>query len=338
MSILVTHVATAPTRSSRIWDRTATIAIVTLVATAGLGISSAPARAATQPDASVIVRYDPSELAAVEAAIGHAGGQVSRRLAIMPALIARLSPAAANQLRLVPGVLNVTSDAPVRMSGAAWRPDKDNTSLPTIAKNIGVQEVWKGTGPSAKVTGTGIGVALIDSGVSPVAGLDGAGKVINGPDLSFESQAPNLRYLDTFGHGTHMAGIIAGQDPAKAGKTRLLSGIAPGRLGHQHQGRRRRRRHRRLPGHRRYRLGRHPPQRPRPQHPGAQPVLRHRLQPGPAVGPAVLRGGGGLAQGHRGRRRRRQRRAHRDPAVHAGGEPVRHRRRRRRHARHGPQR
>ena len=37
--------------------------------------------------------------------------------------------------------------------------------------------------------------------------------MVNGPDLSFESQAPNLRNLDTFGHGTHMAGIIAGRDP-----------------------------------------------------------------------------------------------------------------------------
>ncbi len=63
----------------------------------------------------------------------------------------------------------------------------------------------------AGYTGAGIDIALIDTGVVPVDGLRYPGKVINGPDLSFESQADNLRYLDTYGHGTHLAGIIAGR-------------------------------------------------------------------------------------------------------------------------------
>ncbi|AEV85617.1 peptidase S8 and S53 subtilisin kexin sedolisin [Actinoplanes sp. SE50] len=76
---------------------------------------------------------------------------------------------------------------------------------------------------TASLTGAGIGVALIDSGVAPVPGLSQPGKVINGPDLSFESQTPGLEHLDTYGHGTHMAGIIAGSDPANG-----FEGIAPG--------------------------------------------------------------------------------------------------------------
>jgi serine protease AprX len=67
---------------------------------------------------------------------------------------------------------------------------------------------------NAGVTGSGVDVALIDTGVSPVEGLATTGKIVYGPDLSLESQAPDLRNLDTNGHGTFMAGIIAGKDGA----------------------------------------------------------------------------------------------------------------------------
>ena len=45
---------------------------------------------------------------------------------------------------------------------------------------------------SSQVTdaGRGIDVAVIDSGVAPVPGLDGKDKVLHGPDLSFEGESP----------------------------------------------------------------------------------------------------------------------------------------------------
>ena len=47
-----------------------------------------------------------------------------------------------------------------------------------------------------------------------VPGLDAPGKVLDGPDLSFDSLDAGLVSRDAFGHGTHMAGIIAGSDVA----------------------------------------------------------------------------------------------------------------------------
>jgi len=98
-----------------------------------------------------------------------------------------------------------------------WEPQHDFGSMWYITKKTGAQDVWGKSEPankSRKLTGHGVGVALIDTGVTRVEGLTTTGKVINGPDLSFDSQNSRTRYLDAYGHGTHMAGIIAGKDRA----------------------------------------------------------------------------------------------------------------------------
>lgn len=60
-------------------------------------------------------------------------------------------------------------------------------------------------------TGAGIDVALVDTGVAPVPGLDDPDLVVNGPDLSLDFQAGLPAGVDAYGHGTHMASIIGGE-------------------------------------------------------------------------------------------------------------------------------
>ena len=80
-----------------------------------------------------------------------------------------------------------------------------------------------GIGAIPGVTGQGIGVAIVDSGISPHAAL--ANKVV--ANVSFVTGDPST--ADAFGHGTHVAGIIAGSGtPARNVTTLYNGGIAPG--------------------------------------------------------------------------------------------------------------
>ena len=131
------------------------------------------------------------------------------------------------------GTDTAVDDSALHLLGkGGWKPDKDLGSFYRVTQTIDAPDLWKRKGPDGdRVTGGGIGVALIDSGVVPVAGLDRPGKVITGPDLSFDSQDSELATLDGYGHGTHLAGIIAGRDervkPGKEEDKKRFVGVAP---------------------------------------------------------------------------------------------------------------
>ena len=205
-----------------------------LLASGLVGLAAGPASSA-EPAASdpatqrVIVRESATAGDAPERAVATLGGRVLSELSSMDSFVAALPEGGIAALRGVPGVEEVTPDGEVTLLGGnrddRWIADEGQPgSLSDLTAAVSYIQRF--------VDGKGVGVALVDSGVAPVEGLNAPGQVVNGVDLSFESQAPNLRYLDTFGHGTHMAGIINGQNPEvatnAAGETGMFTGVAPG--------------------------------------------------------------------------------------------------------------
>ena len=74
----------------------------------------------------------------------------------------------------------------------------------------------------ASYTGAGIGVAIIDSGIDPNRDL--AGAIAGFWDFTHGGSAPVTAY-DDYGHGTHVAGLIASSGRLSGGDFR---GVAPG--------------------------------------------------------------------------------------------------------------
>jgi serine protease AprX len=159
------------------------------------------------PRVAVIVRTLAGAEAAGEARVASLGGTVTAQLGIIDGFGATVSRTALEALRSEPSVIGISPDASLAPASDSYDPAGDVNSMASTTTYSGASAWWRNG-----FTGEGIDVALIDTGVSPVEGLDGVDKVVYGPDLSLESQAPNLTDLDSYGHGTFMAGLIAGHD------------------------------------------------------------------------------------------------------------------------------
>ena len=169
-----------------------------------------------------------SASAEVSHAVAAAGGRVVATEPALDMIVVDVPGTALGSLRAIPGVLAVAPDRAVHTMSQSVDPSTQPGALSNVTRIVGATSMWRNGW-----TGRGVDIALIDTGVDPVGALSGANKLVIGPDLSFESPDPVLRDLDGYGHGTYIAGIIAGREGSTqsgssyASDTTHLLGVAP---------------------------------------------------------------------------------------------------------------
>ena len=160
---------------------------------------------------SVLVREVAPLSDAAERAVVALGGTVTRELPIVGGFVADLPTQAVGALQRLTGVVrDVVRPGKVGFEGSYGQGSGVASAVyPSVVR---ADRAW-----ASGWTGSGVGIALIDTGVN--ASGDLAGKVVHSEDFSGEGDG-----VDRFGHGTFIAGLIAGTGAGSAGGVR---GVAP---------------------------------------------------------------------------------------------------------------
>jgi serine protease AprX len=192
-------------------DHLAAAAGIVLSALLAASLLQAPT-ASREPFLSVVVheRTPASELA--EDLIDAVGGRVTRPLPLIDGFAADVPANRLAGLEDADAIAGVYVDGRVQMATAGT--DAYDALDPNLAwrKSIRLPQVPAG------IDGRGVTVALIDTGVARVQDL--SDRVVARVDFT-----PGGAGDDAYGHGTHLAGVIAGTGAASSGKWR---GVAPG--------------------------------------------------------------------------------------------------------------
>jgi serine protease AprX len=173
----------------------------------------------------VIVQLDPRvSFAQAAGKVRSLGGTPGREVRVIHAISADLTAAAALRLSGLPGIRHVSENGAIATRAA--RPEKLETAY---NDSIAAIDAWL----DRDLTGRGVGVAVVDTGIA--GGL---------PDFRVSKQNKLSRVrvaaavhpeatdaADHYGHGTHVAGLIAGNSRARDAKDPLRGrymGVAPG--------------------------------------------------------------------------------------------------------------
>jgi serine protease AprX len=201
-------------------------ALVLVLVTAGISVAAIPASEKLSKELTgadglsnvkVIIQWKSAPNSAKHAKVSSRGGRLRSVHPSIRAAAYTIRASELDELAKDPEVAYITLDRPLTAK-------LDYTAAAVNAGYVSAQQF----------DGTGIGVAVIDSGMTPnpdltkdhiVYSQDFTGEFKQNGNVSDTSNAPDL-----FGHGEHVAGIIAsnGQTSSCRKCTRVLKGISPG--------------------------------------------------------------------------------------------------------------
>ena len=172
--------------------------------------AGAPAASAASTE-SVIVTA--SGLLSPVTAVLELGGTIVTRFQIIDGVEALIPAAVEPLLAALPGI-TVTPDVSVNVQSTPPESTAPHTPSDAFLPQTGATQL-----AADGDTGQGVTVAVMDTGIDDLP--DFAGRLIGGVDLT----GANDPYQDGYGHGTFVAGLIAGDGASSDGQ---YSGEAPG--------------------------------------------------------------------------------------------------------------
>jgi serine protease AprX len=177
-------------------------------------------RALASPRVAIVVRERSPASPLAERLVRSLGGNVTRKLPIVDGFAAEVPSGALGRLERSPLVAALWPDGRVKMADLDDDDEEDDDDDPAYG-GVAANTAWRGAvglpALRGRYDGEDVAVAVLDTGVSP--GADLRNTVALRVDFT-----PGHDGIDRFGHGTHIAGIIAGDGSASRGTWR---GVAP---------------------------------------------------------------------------------------------------------------
>jgi serine protease AprX len=144
-------------------------------------------------------------------ALSGVGASAGNTLSFVNAATTQLNSAEVSLLEAVPGIV-VTPDLTVNVEGSVN--PSGHAPSDAFSQQTGASQLW-----AQGITGAGVNVAVLDTGIEALP--DFSGRMVDGVDLS----GGNNPWQDSYGHGTFVAGLIAGNGASSNG---AYTGEAPG--------------------------------------------------------------------------------------------------------------